>query len=42
MSMPDGKIYEGTWINGKFNDMDFKDDENSIPEFTEELSDQEF
>lgn len=33
--MTDGKIYEGTWIKGQFNDIDFRDDE-SIPHFTED------
>jgi hypothetical protein len=28
--LPDGKVYEGTWVKGQFNDIDFRDDE-SIP-----------
>lgn len=36
MTMPNGKIYEGTWVKGQFNDLDFKDDEESLPQFTDE------
>lgn len=41
MTTGDGKVYDGTWINGKFNDIDFKDENESVPDFTEEFSDSE-